>query len=108
MTIYNIGVIAMPTLVKAAQVARARGQDWNKVECIPADIDLPDKYMFRSIFVCPVSKEEATPENPPMMLTCGHALCRETTKTLAKPHGSFKCPYCPAVSTLDGCLELHL
>ena len=83
MTIYNIGVIAMPTLVKAAQVARARGQDWNKVECIPADIDLPDKYMFRSIFVCPVSKEEATPENPPMMLTCGHALCRETTKTLA-------------------------
>ena len=54
LTVYNIGVIAMPTLVKAAQVARARGQDWNKVECIPADIDLPDKYMFRSIFVCPV------------------------------------------------------
>ncbi len=32
--------------------------------------------MFYSIFACPVSKEQSSEENPPMMLPCGHVLCK--------------------------------
>lgn len=48
------------------------------------EIPLPAPLRFHSLFACPVSKEHATPENPPMMLTCGHAIARESFAKLGK------------------------
>jgi hypothetical protein len=50
------------------------------------------------VFTCPVSKEGATPDNPPMMLPCGHVLALDSIAKLARGSRSlrFKCPYCPS------------
>ena len=61
-----------------------------------------------------MSKEQTSETNPPMMLPCGHILCRETVIRISKskttggsqvpagqlnPAAKVKCPYCPNEST---------
>lgn len=48
------------------------------------EIPLPLSYRFHSIFSCPVSKEQSTPQNPPMLLPCGHVIARESLVRLAR------------------------
>lgn len=48
------------------------------------EIPLPSQYRFHSIFACPVSKEQATENNPPMLLPCGHVIARESLARLAR------------------------
>lgn len=48
------------------------------------EIPVPPESRYHSIFACPVSKEQATDVNPPMMLTCGHVLAKESVIKLAK------------------------
>ena len=57
---------------------------WKAGGMLPVDVDLPNWAVFHSIFVCPISKEVATPSNPPMMLPCGHALCLSSVAKLAR------------------------
>ena len=59
---------------------------------------LPTTITPRQVFTCPVSKEGATPDNPPMMLPCGHVLALSSITKLARGSRThrFKCPYCPA------------
>ena len=61
-------------------------------------IILPTTITPRQVFTCPVSKEGATPDNPPMMLPCGHVLALSSITKLARGSRThrFKCPYCPA------------
>ncbi|THC97623.1 hypothetical protein EYZ11_002913 [Aspergillus tanneri] len=88
------GAIALPTLLKLQTIMRAKRTEWTTENELPVEIPLPPSYLFHSIFVCPVSKEQATDENPPMMMPCGHVIAEESLKRLCK--GSrFKCPYCP-------------
>ena len=37
------------------------------------------EFVFHSIFACPVSKDQSTDTNPPMLLPCGHVLCQVST-----------------------------
>lgn len=46
---------------------------FNNCTEVPIDLDLGSEFKFHSIFVCPVSKEIATNENPPMLLKCSIA-----------------------------------
>ena len=89
------GALALPRLIKYALATRSKGTEWTTDQELPYETPLPESLLFHSIFVCPVSKEQTTAENPPMVLPCGHMLARETLQKLCK--GSrFKCPYCPA------------
>ena len=91
------GAIALPTLQKLQTIKQQKRTEWTTENELPVEIPLPPAYQFHSIFVCPVSKEQTTDQNPPMMMPCGHVIAQESLQRLSK--GSrFKCPYCPGES----------
>ena len=77
---------------------------------LPIDLDLGPNFTFHSTFTCPISKELATPDNPPMMLPCGHVLALGSVTKLARGSRSarFKCPYCPAQSKIAAAQSLSI
>jgi E3 ubiquitin-protein transferase RMND5 len=101
------GAIALPVLAKVKTLMKAKRTEWTTEEELPVEIPLPPSYSFHSIFVCPVSKEQATDANPPMMLPCGHVLAHESLKNASKM-ARFKCPYCPVESHPKDAKKVYL
>ena len=108
------GAIALPTLLKLQNIMKEKRTEWTTQNELPVsssnffpnallimiiqvEISLPPSYHFHSIFVCPVSKEQGTDQNPPMMMPCGHVIAQESLDKLSKG-AKFKCPYCPGES----------
>ncbi|KAI0837588.1 CTLH/CRA C-terminal to lish motif domain-containing protein [Hypoxylon sp. FL0890] len=101
------GTLALPQLVKYTSKAKAKGTEWTTANELAFETPLPRSMMYHSIFVCPVSKEQTTESNPPMILPCGHVLARESLHRLAK--GSrYKCPYCPSEGIVKDAREIIL
>ncbi len=101
------GIIAAPTLVKMASVMRSAHHRWD-VQELPTEVPLPPKLTFHSIFSCPVSREQASAENPPVLLQCGHVICRNSMINIAKSNDRFKCPTCPVLQSAGDTQELHI
>ncbi|KAL4928546.1 ubiquitin-protein ligase RMD5 [Aspergillus undulatus] len=101
------GAIALPTLLKLQTIMKAKRTEWTTEHELPVEIPLPPSYLFHSIFVCPVSKEQTTDANPPMMMPCGHVVADESLKRLCKG-ARFKCPYCPLESSPKDAKKLFL
>ncbi|KAK9110805.1 hypothetical protein Sjap_018865 [Stephania japonica] len=102
------GVQALPTLLKLANVMAAKKQEWQAMKQLPVPVDLGKEFQFHSVFVCPVSRDQGSDENPPMLMPCGHVLCKQSIAKLAKSGTrTFKCPYCPAEATMGQCKLLH-
>ncbi|PNH12058.1 Protein RMD5 A [Tetrabaena socialis] len=96
------GSVALPAILKMAAVMERNAQDMRAVDQLPVEIQLGPEFVFRSIFACPVSRDMSTPDNPPMLLPCGHVLCEQSVAKLAKSRSrAFKCPYCPMEARLD-------
>ena len=75
---------------------------------LPIELHLGDEFVFQSIFSCPVSREQSAPGNPPMLLPCGHVLCKGSVQRLGRGAARiFKCPYCPRECSMGHCRELH-
>ena len=91
------GAIALPTLLKLQAIQKQKRTEWTSQNELPVETPLPPSYQFHSIFVCPVSKEQTTDQNPPMMLPCCHVIAHESLQKLSKG-AKFKCPYCPVES----------
>lgn len=92
--------VALPNFVKFSRISSRATKlgkkiDWSSTEELPFEVTLPQELEFHSIFICPVSKEQTTPSNPPMALPCNHLLSKQSVLKLGKS-GSFKCPYCPS------------
>ena len=101
-TAATAGAIAMPVLEKLERVRGEVGGQWTSVNELPVrphismitnvflltsiqvEIPLPPSYLFHSIFVCPVSKEQGTDANPPMMLPCGHVIAKESLEKISR------------------------
>ncbi|OTB05641.1 hypothetical protein M426DRAFT_319626 [Hypoxylon sp. CI-4A] len=93
------GTLALPQLVKYTSKTNSKRAQWTTENELAFETPLPRSMMYHSIFVCPVSKEQTTEENPPVILPCGHVLASESLQKLAK--GSrYKCPYCPSEGTV--------
>lgn len=106
------GSKALPTLFKLSKMLRhtptdgsntAEGQSQHAI-----DFELGPEFQFHSVFACPVSKEQATKDNPPVLLPCGHALGKNSMLALAKgPSQRFKCPYCPLECSAGECTPIY-
>lgn len=101
------GALALPRLLKYTSAARAKGTAWTTADELAFETPLPARMMYHSIFVCPVSKEQTTDANPPMMIPCGHVLARETLTKLCKG-ARFKCPYCPSDGNMKDARQIIL
>ncbi len=66
-----------------------RPQDLRSVDQLPVEIELGPDFVFRSIFACPVSRDSSAPDNPPMLLPCGHVLCEQSVQRLAKQRSRY-------------------
>lgn len=94
-TAVTAGAIALPVLEKVERVMAATRGQWTSVNELPVETPLPREFVFHSIFVCPVSKEQGTDVNPPVMLPCGHVIAKESLEGHARGKSRVKCPYCP-------------
>jgi E3 ubiquitin-protein transferase RMND5 len=101
------GAIALPTLLKLASIMKEKRTEWTTQNELPVEIPLPKSMTFHAIFVCPVSKEQTTEKNPPMMMPCGHVIAKESLQRLSKGQ-RFKCPYCPGESWPKDAREIYL
>lgn len=101
------GAIALPQQLKYERATAARRTEWTSRDEQPFETPLPRRMVYHPVFVCPVLKEQTTGANPPMMLPCGHVVCREALKRMIK--GSrFKCPYCPVEGVFKDAREIRL
>jgi hypothetical protein len=102
------GAAALPALVKMANVMERSGADYDSCEQLPADLSIGREFVFHSVFACPVSKDQSTPENPPKLLPCGHVLCEQSIAKIADRSRTrvFKCPYCPMEARADNARAL--
>ncbi|KAA8546640.1 hypothetical protein F0562_003129 [Nyssa sinensis] len=103
------GVQGLPTLLKLMNVMTGKKQEWQSMKQLPIPVDLDREFQFHSIFVCPVSRDQASEENPPMLLSCGHVLCKQSITKLSKNNSTrpFKCPYCPSEVEAGQCRQLY-
>ena len=83
---------------------------WRAGRQLPVEIALARENQHHSVFACPVSREPATDDNPPMLLPCGHVLSLASMAKLARGSRTmrFKCPYCPVESNMVMARVLHL
>ena len=94
-TAVTAGTVAMPALTRLQKLLSEGLGSWSSTRNEqPIEIDLPESFRFHPIIVCPVSKDQTTSENPPMMLPCGHVLARNSLERISSG-AKFKCPYCP-------------
>ncbi|GAA5916660.1 ubiquitin-protein ligase RMD5 [Sporobolomyces salmoneus] len=98
---------AMGKIMKVRNVMKEKRTEWSASGELPVEVPLPISYRYHSIFSCPVSKEQSTATNPPMLLPCGHCIAKESLLRLARGTPTLKCPYCPIVSHVSACVRVH-
>lgn len=98
---------ALARIEKGRKVMRERKSEWSQTDELRIELPVPPENRYHSIFACPVSKEQATEQNPPMMMLCGHVVVKDSLHKLIKARDRVKCPYCPLESPLSSALRVY-
>ncbi|KAL3660659.1 hypothetical protein V7S43_014413 [Phytophthora oleae] len=107
-TCLSAGVSALPAMRKLVTVMDSRLANWSSMEELPVEIPIAKELRFHNVFSCPVSKEESTPENPPILLKCGHVICNACVERFSyNMTRRFKCPTCPVEQTESETSKLY-
>jgi hypothetical protein len=108
-TCVTIGSHALPMIMKMSSVMKDKALEWSQAGELPVTIPLLDSQRYHSIFICPITKEQGTEQNPPMMMVCGHVISKESLGRLSKGsmNSRFKCPYCPVDSTAAQAVRVY-
>ncbi|XP_065882937.1 E3 ubiquitin-protein transferase RMND5B-like [Dysidea avara] len=105
----SAGCIALPILLQINMVIQQRQVNEvlaNRDE-LPVEIDLGVEHRYHSIFACPILRQQTSETNPPVRLTCGHAISQDAMKKLVTPSGRLKCPYCPVEMLHEDTMIIH-
>ncbi|KAK0210699.1 CTLH/CRA C-terminal to lish motif domain-containing protein [Desarmillaria ectypa] len=73
---------ALAKIEKGKRVMRERKSEWSQADELPIEIPVPSENRYHSIFTCPVSKEQSTESNPPVMMACGHVIAGDSLQKL--------------------------
>ncbi|CAN0878881.1 Protein RMD5 homolog [Linum grandiflorum] len=105
----SAGIQTLPSLLKFVTVMAGTGAGTGTMKELPVPVELDSSMQFHSVFVCPVLKEQSSEENPPMLMSCGHVLCKQSIGKMSKNHTKgFKCPYCPTDIDSTMCRPMYL
>ncbi|KAF0686323.1 Aste57867_21862 [Aphanomyces stellatus] len=122
LTIFEAGLEALPHLYKMATIVENTTKDWDTMEelpvrCVSCLLGIPrlatrmrvhlSFYFACFIFVCPISRDVSTDENPPMALKCGHVICNNCVERLTLHSSRFKCPTCPMEQTAQSTQRVY-
>lgn len=96
------GALSLPRFLQHAGLPP--GKDWGEPDAV-----VGREFIFHSVFVCPVGREQSSRDNPPMLLPCGHVLARQSIRSIVRgpQQRPFKCPSCPSEARELDCLELR-
>eukprot|EP00922_Rhytidocystis_sp_ex-Travisia-forbesii_P068486 GHVS01102004.1.p1 GENE.GHVS01102004.1~~GHVS01102004.1.p1 ORF type:complete len:224 (-),score=38.61 GHVS01102004.1:127-738(-) len=98
------GFVSLPRLLQTLRLYKQGGGDvseqtaeWLTSHRLPLELDLGPRYHFHSTFTCAVSRDQTSRLNPPVLLHCGHAICRSCVDRIAarRNRTQAKCPMCP-------------
>jgi hypothetical protein len=110
----KVGTLGITKFQKFFKLIKGKEQlfDTKKNE-LPIEFSLGSDYNFHSIFICPVSREIATKENPPMLLKCGHCINKSSLASILtsandRPGRKIKCPTCPKEIKVSDGIELKV
>ncbi|KAH9001065.1 hypothetical protein EDB92DRAFT_1811986 [Lactarius akahatsu] len=78
---------ALAKIEKGRKIMRERKSEWSQSDELPIEIPLPPENRYHSVFACPVSKDQSTEQNPPMMMSCGHVVSKDSLQKLSKING---------------------
>ena len=115
-TVLLAGRYVLPQVVESEEKL-AKDKDKKNIEVdkeknqLMYSLELPEELIFHNIFVCPVSKEIASADNPPIRLNCGHCICKNSFDKIEKTgvrHNQIKCPICTQVGKIDEINKLDI
>ena len=103
-------MISLPQLLKAEHILKSKKELLNEKE-LPYELQLPNQLKFHNLFICPVTKDTSTVDNPPMLLNCGHCVSKnalEKMQRVGSHSNQIKCPTCPNVQSVKDAQELFI
>ncbi|KAK1936185.1 hypothetical protein X943_001915 [Babesia divergens] len=111
------GYLIHPRLLEIVDIPRKNEHVSSKIgswikSCkqLPIDSDLGPAFCFHSYLTCPISKDQTSSKNLPVMLPCGHVICTLCVDSFgnSRRKQQFKCPMCPQLISLTEMKELYL